>query len=243
MFQKRWSYRKVTVAVAAALLAFGTLMSIGLVQAQVAFAGRPCVVMPDGTCKPAETGGIELPPIDGAPGLDAEYARQISLDMPIGTSGTPEHPIVVVDRKQVHFDVLPWINPETNRTLVPVRFVSEALGAEVTWTEERPDEVLIERPGLRVFFRIGDDKADANGETVYMDQPSVLVNDRTLVPLRFVAEAFGCTVDWVGADGPNDPRAHPWTGGKYQIWIWAPWLYWGGWGLGDRWEMGNWNLH
>lgn len=69
------------------------------------------------------------------------------------------------------------------------------------------------------------------------------MNNRTLIPLRFIAEAFGCKVDWVGADGPDDPRAHPWDGGKYQIWIWAPWMFWGNYNLGDRAEARNWNLH
>ena len=239
--KKEWSYR-VSDTVAAALVAFSTLVSVGLVHPQAANAAD-CVVMPDGSCMPSNMDGIYRDPIDATKNWDPRVADEMKKDMSRLTSGTPEHPVVAVDRKQVHFDVLPWVNPATNRTLVPIRFVSEALGAKVTWVEERPDEVLIERPGLRIFFRIGDNKADVNGKIVYMDQPSILVNDRTLVPLRFISEAFGCKVDWVGADGPDDPRAHPWDGGKYQIWIWAPWMFWGNYSLGDRAEAGNWNLH
>lgn len=166
--KKEWSYRLAKVA--AALVAFSTLMSVGVVQPRLVQAGPPCVVMPDGSCMPAMTDVIIRDPVDLTQNWDPREADEMKLDMSRLTSGTPEHPVVAVDRKQVHFDVLPWVNPETNRTLVPIRFISEALGAQVTWVEERPDEVLIERPGLRIFFRIGDNKADVNGRTVYMDQ-------------------------------------------------------------------------
>lgn len=174
---------------------------------------------------------------------DTELVEQTRMDMPRSTSGTPQHPVVAVDRKQVKFDdVLPWINPETGRTLVPIRFVAEAMGAKVTWTPDKPKDVLIERDGLTIHFLIGDNKATVNGRVVYMDQPSILKDNRTLVPLRFIAEAFGAKVDWVGANGPDDPRAPRDWPGKYQIWIWVDWGYWGNYSIGDRYEAGNWNL-
>jgi len=231
--------------VAAALVAFAALTSAGLFVPKTAFAEEDlCVLYPE-ICGEAEVEVIDHGTTDGSAWLhDEELRQQVLADMPIQRSGTPEHPIVAVDRKEVHFDhgVLPWINPATGRTLVPIRPIAEALGFTVNWTPDSPDEVTMERDGTSVHLVIGDNKATVNGEVVYMDQPSMLVNDaRTMVPLRFVAEAFNCKVDWVGENGPDDPRVTGWDGGQYQIWIWAPWLYWGGYNLGDRWEA-TWNI-
>lgn len=244
MIEVRWSYR--TTKVAAVLAAVATLLSVGFaVPASADAVSAPCEYMPDGTCIPVEYVYYEQ---DGTHIFGPEgqaIAYQMTLDMPITVSGTPEHPVVAVDRKQVQFDygVLPWLNPETNRTLVPIRPIAEAMGFEVTWTPDRPKDIFIEREGTSVHLVIGSDQATVNGKTIKLDQPAVLMNDaRTMVPLRFIVEAFGAKVDWVGKDGPSDPRVTRWLGGQYQIWIWSPWGFWGTYTLGDRAEVGNWNL-
>lgn len=240
MMGKRWSYRK-TMKTAATLAALAALLSVGIaVPASASYEGGACEYMPDGTCVPIE---YEYSEQDGSHIFGPEgraIAEQMALDMPISTSGTPEHPVIAVDRKQVFSDVEPYIDPVTNRTMVPLRFIAEALGAEVGYDAEK---AMIRREGLEVLVWYNTNKAVVNGKEMYLDAPAVLVPPgRTMVPLRFISEAFGCKVDWVGANGPDDPRVTNWLGGKYQIWIWAPWGFWGPYSLGDREEAGNWNL-
>lgn len=89
---------------------------------------------------------------------------------------------------------------DTNgRTLVPVRFATEALGAKVTWND-KTCTATISKNGISVDVAIGrkDITVTKNGNksTVTMDTEAVLINNRTMVPIRFVAEALGAYVDW-----------------------------------------------
>jgi len=81
-------------------------------------------------------------------------------------------------------DVAPLI--QDGRTLLPVRFISESLGADVNW-DEATSEVTLTRNNQTLTFAIGEMVSG-------MDVPAQIVNDRTVVPLRFIAEFFGATV-------------------------------------------------
>lgn len=102
---------------------------------------------------------------------------------------------LVVDGTQVIPDVPPVI--VEGRTLVPIRIVSEELGAAVKWDGETRT-VTVVSAGTTVFLRIGDKKAVVGDSTVELDVPAVIINSRTMVPIRFVATALGATVDWDG---------------------------------------------
>ena len=91
-------------------------------------------------------------------------------------------------------DVTPFI--ENNRTWVPVRFVSEALGAEVGWNQDK-QQVTISMGEIKLILTIGSNSLLANGKSQTMDVAPFLRNNRTWVPLRFVAENLGCSVSWV----------------------------------------------
>ena len=86
-----------------------------------------------------------------------------------------------------------------DRTLVPVRFVAEALGAQVEWDGEA-EQVTITLGGRTVVMTIGKTAYTINGAAHEMDvAPAVEPGwDRTLVPIRFVAEALGMEVEWDG---------------------------------------------
>ena len=94
-------------------------------------------------------------------------------------------------------DAQPFVD-EHDRTLVPLRFVTEKMGAAVTW-DENSSTATVEKDGTRVDVTIGSNNITVtkNGEasTVLMDTKAVLKDDRTFVPVRFVAEALGA---WVG---------------------------------------------
>ncbi len=84
------------------------------------------------------------------------------------------------------------------RTLVPLRDIFEALGATVNWNAAA-QTILATRGTTQIGLAINNRTASVNGAPVTLDQAATLVNGRTFVPLRFVAEATGAQVDWNGA--------------------------------------------
>ena len=84
---------------------------------------------------------------------------------------------------------------QNERTLVPIRFVAEALGYDVDWNEK--DNTAVIDDGKIVLY-IGTNKAKINGKSVTLDVASTVVRDRTMVPLRVIAETLDCSVDWIG---------------------------------------------
>jgi N-acetylmuramoyl-L-alanine amidase len=82
-----------------------------------------------------------------------------------------------------------------DRTLVGVRFVGEAVGGKVEWDQEKRQATVL-RGSDSVMLTIGNEEALVNGQPVVMEVPAQLVNDRTMVPLRFIAEALGAEVEW-----------------------------------------------
>lgn len=82
-----------------------------------------------------------------------------------------------------------------DRTLVPLRGIFEALGATVSW-EQNTKTVTATKEGTTIRLTIGSAKAHKNGMTINLDQPPQLINDRTMLPVRFVSEALGAEVNW-----------------------------------------------
>jgi len=105
---------------------------------------------------------------------------------------------VYVDGAKVNFDQQPII--QNDRTLVPMRRIFEALDAEVFWDEPTQSVTAVSGNDV-ILFQIGRTALFKNGKQTYtMPVPAQIVNDRTLVPLRAVAESFGCDVAWDGID-------------------------------------------
>ncbi len=102
---------------------------------------------------------------------------------------------VFVDRAQITFDVPPQLIG--GRTMVPLRAIFEAIGAEVSW-DGPTKTVTAYNEAYQVKATIGDNTMYVNGNPRQMDIAPMVVNDRTLVPARFVAEAFNCDVNWDG---------------------------------------------
>ena len=129
---------------------------------------------------------------------------------------------VQLNDKILGFDQPPVM--EDDRTLVPMRFLFEQMGAEVTWDEETQAATAtintsalgagasatgratlsnsdISFPNLAkteksVTFSVDNTTATVNGAIATMDVPARLINDQTFVPLRFLSENLGYTVDW-----------------------------------------------
>ena len=110
---------------------------------------------------------------------------------------------VKIEGKQVYFtDAKPFINKES-RTVVPLRFISEALGATVDWNGKTKTVTVsyvdvISQPAKKIILKIGESKATVGGVVKTFDTKAVIVNGRTFVPLRFISESYGKKVDWDG---------------------------------------------
>lgn len=95
-------------------------------------------------------------------------------------------------------DAQPFVD-ENSRTLIPVRFVAETMGAAVSWNQETQTAV-IEQNGVTVSVPIGSDTITIaqNGgtRTVKMDTAAIIREERTYVPIRYVAEALGAWVSY-----------------------------------------------
>ena len=93
-------------------------------------------------------------------------------------------------------DAVPFIDGESNRTLVPIKFISEALGAEVVWLPETR-QVLIKQEEKEILLTIGSKEVLVNGEIIIIDcEPRIMPPGRTFVPLRFVSELLGAMVEY-----------------------------------------------
>lgn len=127
-----------------------------------------------------------------------------SIPTHIGNSGmtvTPSTPqpsvpqkiTIKVNGKEVVSDVAPYITE--GRTMVPYRFVAEALGCKVDWDDEL-FKVTATKGSNVVSMIISAKKIFINNQSKDVDVPPVLKNDRTFVPVRFMSEALGYKVSW-----------------------------------------------
>lgn len=87
-----------------------------------------------------------------------------------------------------------------NFTLVPAREVFEHIGAIVDWKKET-EEIYIAYENDIAVIKINSKFANCNGVAVEMPLPFKIINNKTMVPVRFISEAFGFDVNWV-----NDER-------------------------------------
>jgi Skp family chaperone for outer membrane proteins len=100
---------------------------------------------------------------------------------------------VLFKKGNAKFDTPPVI--KEGRTLIPVRAVSEALGAKVEY-DDVEKIVTITKDEKVVVFSLTEGTVTVNEETVEIDVPAEVMNNRTMVPLRFIAEQLELSVEW-----------------------------------------------
>lgn len=123
--------------------------------------------------------------------------------------------------EQKTMDVAPYT--KGGRTYLPVRYVGEALGAEVGW-EDSTSSVTLTKGNIVIALRIGSRAMTVNGQTSNMDAAPELTGGRTCLPIRFVAEALGQTVGWdpntnaviITKDAASQPTLGMWFTPNYQ---------------------------
>ncbi len=122
-------------------------------------------------------------------------AAPVRIDLTVGSK------TVLVGGVKVALDAPSFIDAKSGRTFVPIRMISEAFGAQVTWNEVQQKvwlnlDATTQHPAVLVVLHIGDRTAQVNGKAVTLEAAPRITSSRTFVPLRFVAEAFGADVTW-----------------------------------------------
>jgi hypothetical protein len=113
------------------------------------------------------------------------YEKSISLGIGKNTVNT--------NGVEIETDASPIIR--NDRTMVPIRVISENLDATVSW-DGSTQTVTIIKGITTIEIKIGSNVAYINSEEKTLDSPAFIENDRTYVPVRFISEAFGAKVEW-----------------------------------------------
>lgn len=102
-------------------------------------------------------------------------------------------PTIVIDSRTIDSDTAPFIVDGT--TLVPLRVISENMGASVDWNGETR-QVTVTKGNTNIKLGIDDNLAYVNGDALTIALAPRIENNRTMVPLRFIGETLDCEVGW-----------------------------------------------
>lgn len=121
-------------------------------------------------------------------------AATLALLVPAASAASPIN--LLIDGKKI----IPTVDPvvESGTTLVPLRVISETLGADVTW-EQSTQQATIKTAAYTVVFTLGSKNYTVNGATKSLLLAPRAVNGSTLVPIRAFSESIGATVNYNSA--------------------------------------------
>jgi len=102
---------------------------------------------------------------------------------------------VFVNKQRLVTDAAPYIIPKVNVTMLPFRAIGEAIGAEVSWNQKQK-EVTFKKDSHLIQMTLNNNTAIVNGEVIKLNAAPEMKSNRTMVPLRFIAENLGVTVQW-----------------------------------------------
>lgn len=119
-------------------------------------------------------------------------------DAPGSSNSSPQshnsQPVIIINNQKLEVPVI----VESGTTLVPIRDIFQALGAEVYW-DEKTQTITAIKGSTTAKLQIGSKTAYRNGIPVTLQVPGQVSNGKAIVPLRFVSEALGTEVNWDGA--------------------------------------------
>lgn len=123
-------------------------------------------------------------------------ADKTTIKLDNRTETVSEVPILL-DGQLIYTKPMSFIHPYKSYTLVPVRFITESLGARVGW-EQESKKVTVVYGSKYISMNIDSRDVYINGEKKTLDEgvSPKLVEDNTMVPLRFLTETFGFKVDF-----------------------------------------------
>ena len=126
------------------------------------------------------------------------------ITIPMTVQATPKHYTVFIDRDPIHFNDYLGYPQETDNamTLIPIRIVSENIGYKVEWINSQRKIIILDNK-TKIEIKVGENTALVNGEKVTINAKAKMIEGRTYVPLRFVSEAMGSTIEYRA-----NPHAH-----------------------------------
>jgi len=142
--------------------------------------------------------GVGLLPEHQVAGADNQLAYALGL---LGRGRSRQVVLTIAGKeaevagRKVALETPPFIRQD--RAFVPLRFVSESLGAVVNW-EQESQKATIFLGTDKITLAPGRQTALVNGKEKTMDVSSILEKGRIYVPIRFVAEVLGSKVEWDG---------------------------------------------
>ena len=137
-------------------------------------------------------------------GMFSSWAENVQTDSQIEIVLQPNNPYMLINGVKKEIDpgrgTKPVIIPKWSRTVVPIRAIVEALGGTIGW-DGAERKVTINFNGTTIELWIDNPKAKVNGAAKWIDENNhdvkpIIINSRTMLPLRFVVENLGCKVDW-----------------------------------------------
>lgn len=135
-------------------------------------------------------------------GLDNSGTDDSGIISTSSSSGTDDTEFTIGQKtyysngSSLAMDVAPFI--KNGRTLVPVRYLALAIGvapADILWDAAKM-QMTMKKGAMTVVLTIGSSNILVNGQVVRMDTAPLIDNQRTFLPARYVAEAFGFEVEW-----------------------------------------------
>ncbi|HAN09431.1 MAG TPA: hypothetical protein DCP90_02325 [Clostridiales bacterium] len=151
--------------------------------------GLACVKLGDkwGYAKPVEKVEEDIQVLTKVAMADQKY-----INMQIGNPNANDSAFLTqIDKEDKN--VVPIIRD--NRTLLPIRFISESLNGKIEWFEDE-QKIIIEKNDKIIELVIGSNIAKINGQQVTLEVAPIIENSRTLLPIRFIAETLDCEVKW-----------------------------------------------
>ncbi|MDI6861177.1 MAG: stalk domain-containing protein [Caldisericia bacterium] len=134
-------------------------------------------------------------------GNSKEIKRKVILSKSVSNKVTIElfvgKKIAKINGIQKEIDAPPFI--KDGRTLVPIRFIAEAFGAEVQWdSSTKTVRIYLSSKNIKIILQINNKISYVNDQKIILDVPPLIKDGRTFVPIRFIAESFGAEVSWDG---------------------------------------------
>lgn len=119
--------------------------------------------------------------------VSVKYSKSVTIILQVGNA------FALVNGNTYTLEAAPTVS--SGRTMVPLRFIGEAFGADFTY-EPTKKIIDITFGSDKIRMQIGKKSATVNGKEVVLDVAPFIVNGRTLVPIRFISETFGAEVAW-----------------------------------------------
>lgn len=114
-----------------------------------------------------------------------------------GSSSEEQNIEVMIGGQRVDFDIdRPFIDT-SDRVQVPIRYVAEMLNFTVDWDAAEEKAIITSDSGSTVIIPIGSRNIIAGENIIEMDTEAVIVNDRTYISIRFLAEAMNMSVEFI----------------------------------------------